>query len=62
MGLQLSRVVIDDGLSGLYLDCWGYPHVGVRVLSVVGVKRLGVVTSGLLTMGYKVITLITHHQ
>ena len=54
--------VIDDGLSGLYPDYWGYPHVGVRVLSVVGVIRLGVVTSGLLMTGYKVITPITHRQ
>ena len=38
MGLQLSRVigVIDDGLSGLYPDYWGYPYV--RVLPVTGLK------------------------
>ena len=54
--------VIDNGLSGLYPDYWGYPHVGVRVLSVAGVKRLGVVTLGLLTTGYKVITPITRRQ
>ena len=28
--------VIDDRLLGLYLDCWGYPYVGV--LPVTGLK------------------------